>query len=65
MSCKAAMPETLTELGEVLAGLRPGRQTAQEITVYKSTGNAFEDAVVARMIYDAATASGRGVSIDL
>lgn len=58
-------PETLTELGEVLAGLRPGRQTAQEITVYKSTGNAFEDAVVARMIYDAATASGRGVSIDL
>jgi alanine dehydrogenase len=58
-------PQTLTELGEVLDGLRPGRRTAQEITVYKSTGNAFEDAVVARMIYDAATASGTGVSIEL
>jgi alanine dehydrogenase len=58
-------PQALTEVGEVLAGLRPGRQTAQEITVYKSTGNAFEDAVVARMVYDAAVASGTGTSIEL
>jgi len=33
--------------------------------VYKSTGSAFEDAVVARMIYDAAIAAGTGVSLDL
>jgi ornithine cyclodeaminase/alanine dehydrogenase-like protein (mu-crystallin family) len=58
-------PQTLTELGEVLAGVRPGRQTAQEITVYKSTGIAVEDAVVARMVYDAANAAGTGVSIDM
>jgi alanine dehydrogenase len=58
-------PASLTELGEVLSGVRPGRQDADEITVYKSTGSAFEDAVVARMIYGAAIAAGRGVSLDL
>lgn len=58
-------PRTIDELGEVLAGLRPGRQTDDEITVYKATGNAFEDAVVARMIYDAAVAAGAGTVIDL
>jgi ornithine cyclodeaminase/alanine dehydrogenase-like protein (mu-crystallin family) len=58
-------PRTIDELGEVLAGLRPGRQTDDEITVYKATGSAFEDAVVSRMIYDAAVASGAGVVIDL
>jgi alanine dehydrogenase len=58
-------PQTVVELGDVLGGVRPGRQTDDEITVYKSTGNAFEDAVVARMIYDAAIASGAGTVVDL
>lgn len=58
-------PATVDELGEVLAGLRPGRQSDDEITVYKSTGSAFEDAVVARMVYDAAMAAGTGTAIDL
>jgi ornithine cyclodeaminase/alanine dehydrogenase-like protein (mu-crystallin family) len=58
-------PTTVDELGEVLAGLRPGRQSDDEITVYKSTGSAFEDAVVARMVYDAAMAAGMGTAIDL
>jgi len=56
---------TIDELGEVLAGLKPGRQTDDEITVYKSTGIAFEDAVVARLIYDAAIAAGAGTALDL
>src|SRR6202049_844564 len=34
----------LTEVGEVLAGTRPGRQSAEEITLYKATGPAVEDA---------------------
>jgi ornithine cyclodeaminase/alanine dehydrogenase-like protein (mu-crystallin family) len=58
-------PATVVELGEVLAGLRPGRQSDDEITVYKSTGSAFEDAVVARKVYDAAVATGMGTAIDL
>ncbi len=58
-------PRTIDELGEVLTGLRPGRRTADEITVYKATGSAFEDAVVARMIFDAAVAAGAGTVVDL
>ena len=58
-------PATVTELGEVLTGRRPGRQTAEEVTVYKSTGTAVEDAVVARLVYDAAIASGAGIVLDL
>lgn len=58
-------PGTIDELGAVLAGLRPGRETEDEITVYKSTGSGFEDAVTARMVYDAAIAAGAGTDVDL
>ena len=58
-------PATLTELGEVIAGLRPGRQGGDEITVYKSTGSGFEDAVVARVVYDAAVATNVGTEVAL
>jgi ornithine cyclodeaminase/alanine dehydrogenase-like protein (mu-crystallin family) len=58
-------PETITELGEVIAGLKPGRQTDDEITVYKSTGSGFEDAVTARMVYDAAVAAHVGTELEL
>jgi alanine dehydrogenase len=58
-------PATITEVGEVIAGLRPGRQSEDEITVYKSTGSGFEDAVVARIVYDAAIAAGAGTEVAL
>jgi alanine dehydrogenase len=58
-------PGSIEELGAVLAGLRPGRQTKDEVTVYKSTGNGFEDAVTARMVYDAAVAANVGTEVDL
>src|SRR6202166_4341600 len=32
-------PATITEVGEVIAGVKPGRESADEITVYKSTGS--------------------------
>ncbi len=56
---------SLTEVGEVLAGTRPGRQSAEEITVYKSTGHAVEDAAAARLVYDRAKAEGVGISLGL
>ena len=58
-------PSSLTEVGEVLAGTRPGRQTEDEITVYKSTGHAVEDAAAARLVYDRARAEGVGISLTL
>ena len=47
-------PASVTELGEVLAGTRPGRRSNREITLYKSTGFAMEDVVAARLVYDRA-----------
>ena len=58
-------PGTIEEVGAVLAGLRPGRQSEEELTVYKSTGSGFEDAVTARMVYEAAIAAGAGTDVDL
>ena len=56
---------TITEIGEVLAGTKPGRQSDDEITIYKSTGHAVEDAATARLVYDRAKAEGAGVSLPL
>ena len=57
--------EKLTEVGEVLAGTRPGRTSAGEITIYKSTGHAVEDAATARLVYDRARAEGAGITLAL
>jgi len=57
--------ESVTEVGEVLAKTRPGRQTADEITLYKSTGHAVEDAATARLVYDRARQLGAGVRLPL
>ncbi|HSP10621.1 MAG TPA: ornithine cyclodeaminase family protein [Candidatus Dormibacteraeota bacterium] len=58
-------PGAITEVGEVLAGTRPGRRSEEEITLYKSTGHAVEDAATARLVYDRAIAEGAGVSLAL
>lgn len=58
-------PEKVTEVGEVLAGTRPGRQSPEEITLYKSTGIAIEDAATARLVYDRAMATGAGHRLTL
>jgi ornithine cyclodeaminase len=51
----------LTELGEIVAGIRPGRERVDEITVFKSVGNAVQDAALARAIWMRATQAGLGV----
>lgn len=58
-------PGSVTEVGEVLAGTRPGRVSRDEITLYKSTGHAVEDAATARLVYDLACAQGVGVKLPL
>ncbi len=58
-------PAAITEVGEVIAGLKPGRESADEITVYKSTGSGFEDAVVAQIVYRAAVAARVGTEVEL
>jgi ornithine cyclodeaminase/alanine dehydrogenase-like protein (mu-crystallin family) len=43
-------PEQAVELGEVLAGTRPGRTSDEQLTVYKSMGHAVEDAAAAALV---------------
>ena len=58
-------PNTGTELGEVLLALRPGRQSDQEITVYKAMGHAMEDMVTANLVYKRARQQGVGQLVRL
>lgn len=58
-------PESATELGEVLSGVRPGRTSPEEITVYKSMGHAVEDAAAARLVYERALREGAGHRVPL
>jgi len=53
------------ELGELVLGRVPGRQTESEVTVFKSLGLAVEDVAAARLIYDNALATGAGTSVEL
>lgn len=53
-------PASVTELGEVLSGARPGRRSETEITLYKSTGFAVEDAVTAGLVLERARKEGVG-----
>ncbi|MFD1635157.1 ornithine cyclodeaminase family protein [Haloplanus ruber] len=53
------------ELGEVVTGAAPGRTSADEVTVFDSTGLAIQDVAAARVVYERATAAGAGTSFDL
>lgn len=54
-------PSDAVELGEVLAGTRPGRTSDDQITVYKSMGHAVEDAAAAALVLERARADrGQG-----
>jgi ornithine cyclodeaminase/alanine dehydrogenase-like protein (mu-crystallin family) len=46
-----AAGQVATEIGEVIAGSRPGRATAEEITLFKSVGVAVEDLASAELVY--------------
>jgi len=58
-------PAQATELGELLAGTRPGRRSRDEVTVYKSMGHAVEDLAAAALVYREAMARGAGTTIEL
>lgn len=58
-------PAAATELGEAIAGDRPGRRSADELTVYKSMGHVVEDSVAAQLAFRAAEARGVGEVVAL
>jgi ornithine cyclodeaminase len=53
------------ELGEIVLGWKPGREAEEEVTFFKSVGNAVQDAAVARLALLAATEKGLGIQVEL
>jgi len=52
------------ELGEVLAGRKPGRERDDEITIFGAVGLAWQDLVAAELCYRRAVDAGAGTFID-
>src|SRR6056297_325973 len=52
------------ELGEVLVGDAPGRESPDDITVFDSGGTAIETVAAARMLYDRAVEEGVGEEVE-
>ena len=53
------------ELGEVVAGIKPGRTATNEITVFDATGLAIQDAVTAELVYRKAIEKKKGHNISI
>jgi len=49
------------EIGEVVTGRKPGRTSAEEVTVFDSTGIALQDSATVPLEYERAVAAGVGV----
>jgi len=58
-------PEPYADLGEVVAGLKPGRESAEERTMSMNLGLALDDMATAIRIYQIAKAKGIGVELPL
>ena len=52
------------ELGEVVAGKRPGRASQEEIIIFDSTGIALEDVAAAAVVYEKARQQESGKKFD-
>jgi ornithine cyclodeaminase len=53
------------ELGEIVLGTKPGRETSQEVTLFKAVGNAVQDVAVSRLALRAAMEQDLGIEIEL
>ncbi|MBM3732610.1 MAG: ornithine cyclodeaminase family protein [Acidimicrobiia bacterium] len=51
------------ELADVLTGRRPGRESADEITLFDSTGTALQDVAAAALVHARAAAAGVGARV--
>lgn len=53
------------ELGMIATGTAPARSSKEEVTLFKSVGNAVQDVVVARRAVDRARIEGIGTTVEL
>jgi alanine dehydrogenase len=57
--------DAVLEIGEVVAGSRPGRTSDRDVTLYRSVGVAVEDAAAAGLVLEAARGSGLGIEVSI
>ncbi len=53
------------EIGELIAETMTGRQSADEITLFKSVGNTLEDVIGAQVVYENAMRLGLGSRVEM
>lgn len=64
LKAKTIREEQIVEIGEIITGDRPGRQSADEITLFKSVGVAVQDAVAGRLALERARKQGLGTQVE-
>jgi alanine dehydrogenase len=52
------------ELGQIVAGTRPGRESKEEIIIFDSTGTALQDVASAAIVYEKAVAGRIGTRLN-
>jgi len=57
--------EDFVELRDVVAGLKPGRTNATDITLFKSGGLALEDVAIGKLVYERALDRGIGRRLEM
>jgi ornithine cyclodeaminase/alanine dehydrogenase-like protein (mu-crystallin family) len=55
----------IAEIGELVAGSKPGRSSSEQITLYKSVGVAVQDGAAAALVLRTARERGTGVDVPL
>ena len=50
-------------LGDVIAGITPGRRSNEEVVIFDSTGTALQDVAAAAIVYERAIAAGAGTRV--
>jgi alanine dehydrogenase len=52
-------------IGEIIAGMKSGRESDDEITVFDSTGLAIQDVATAKVVYEKASQKGVGTKLKM
>jgi alanine dehydrogenase len=60
----ATVSGVYAELGEIVCGKKAGRTSAEEITIFDSTGMALQDVASAALVYEKAVTAGQGLRLD-
>ena len=55
---------SVVELGQIVAGEKPGRTDDDQITICDLTGTGVQDTIIARLAYEKALAAGSGTTIE-